>query len=173
MLKPIALTTAIAFFAAFQPAPAHAEPAYLVTEQHFIEAGYEVDLYVTAAADGVHTDAMFVDPATGDEVNFWTDGVIIEWSGTVGGEPVSGSRPATVTAGSPPPQAFCAGPIAIVCIGAAFLLSCATTINACPDRETVDPSDPLHDPSNPPSSGGGGDAEEEGDGDGDDGSSDE
>jgi hypothetical protein len=173
MYRAIAFITALTVFAALPANQAAAEVAELVVEEHFIEAGYEVDLYVTAAADGVHTDAMFVDPATGDEVNFWTDGVIIEWSGTVGGEPVSDSRPATVTAGSPPPQAFCAGPIAIVCIGAAFLLSCATTINACPDRETVDPSDPLHDPSNPPSSGGGGDAEEEGDGDGDDGSSDE
>ncbi|MFO7564711.1 MAG: hypothetical protein R6X02_18855 [Enhygromyxa sp.] len=141
--------------------------AELLMEQHYSEQGFEVDLYVTRAADGtVLSEATVFDPTSADQVEVWTDGVTLWWEGTIDGRPVSGSE-ATIDVLDPDdPQAFCLHPIgAIVCLGVlvGVFSGCGAGFG-CPPQE----------PSNPPDSsghgggggGGGGDAEGDGGGEG-------
>src|SRR5690606_6615603 len=141
--------------------------AELLAEDQFGEDGYEVDPYVTKADDGILAETTVTDPTNGDSIDFWSDGITIWWNGTIGGEPSEGSMPMSDIDGpGQAPQPFCFTPVtAISCLGVALLAACATTINACPDRETFDPSSGIP-------GGGGGVPEDGGDGDGDSGDGD-
>lgn len=163
------MTTAFAVFATL-PAAHAVEPAQLIAEQHFGQDGYEVDLYVTRGVDGsILSEATLTDLATGEAVDMWTDGITVWWDGMVDGEPDEGSMPTRdIDANTEAEGVFCLTPIsAILCLGAILIAtsaSCATTSNACPARDPVDPSSGI-----PIPGGAGGVPDDGGDGDGDSG----
>ena len=149
MLRTTALPTALALATVLSASPATAGPPTLLVEDHYRQDGYQVDLYVTDGPDGQLTEATFTNATRGDAVDMWTDGVTFYWYGTIDGEP------------------YCFPPVtAVLCLGVVLLATCATTINACPDRETVDPSEGIPGGGGgvPQDPGGGGDGESEGDG---------
>ena len=115
MTKATAFITAFALTFALPASHATASPANLLMEEHRSEAGYQVDLYVTEGPEGVLSEATLTEPDTGESVDVWTDGTTVWWDGVVDGSHVNGS--ALVTDFDRGPQAFCAGPVAIVCIG--------------------------------------------------------
>ena len=168
LLETIALTTAVAMFGTVAPTGPVADigRVELVHESHFIEAGLEVDLFVTRDIDrgDVLAEATLVDPARDDtEVDVCTDGVTVWWDGYDEGERVRGSARAVDFSG-PLESPLCFTPAtAIVCIAALALLAgggCTLFLKtACPLPDPV-----------PPGGAGGNPSEGGGDGDGDDGS---
>lgn len=164
MVRTIALTTALACVATLHSAPAAAQPAVVLSEQHFNQDGVAVDLYITDAPEGILAEATLTDLATGEVVDFWSDGEMIQWSGPG----FEGSVPAReLTGEDPPPQPLCYTPLtAIICIGV-VLLSAATCAHqkGCIREETEVPGGAGGVP--PGDDGAGGD----GDGDGDSGKS--
>lgn len=171
MYRTLALTTALTVFATLPANPAAAAVVVqLLMEEHYSDAGYEVDLYVTRGADGgLLSEATIVDPASGEAVtavDVWTDGTTVWWDGVIDGERINGSMPSPDLSGEdppPPPEPLCFTPItAVICLGAVVVLAavsdCAHTTNICPiDTEIPDGGGGV-----PPDDGGDGD----GDGDG-------
>lgn len=106
----------------------------VVSQKHYTDHGVETDVVVTRASDGVIVSrASTKDPTTGDTAEIWTDGHVIWWTGTIGGEPVSGSSLALdLVNPDEPPTTACLHPVAvIICLGAAaaLLAGCAFGFN--------------------------------------------
>jgi hypothetical protein len=92
MFRTIAFTTALVVLSSLTASPAAAAGvAELLVEEHFSQVGYEVDLYVTKADDGILAEATVTDPTTGDLIDLWSDGVTLWWNGMIDGEPSEGS----------------------------------------------------------------------------------
>lgn len=135
----------------------------MVSEQHYSADKYAVDLYVTEGADGLLVEATLTDPATDDSVDVWTDGDTVWWSGTVDGEPTTGTVPLPVSPDDPKPEPepLCFTPVsAIICVGVVVLAaaSCAHTTWCIRDPDTEVPGEPGGVPP-------GGDGDGDGDGD--------
>lgn len=167
MYRIVALTTALAFVTLPANPAAAAAGTELVMEEHFSEAGYHVDLYVTRDDEALLSEATITDPASGDELDVWTDGATVWWHGTADGEPVRGHAPAGDIGIDPQEAPICFTPItAILCLGAIVILagsSCAhTTKGPCP----VDPSGEIPGGAGGVPSDPGGDGDGDGDGDG-------
>jgi hypothetical protein len=157
MRKTIALATTAAFFMTLgcdrrtPPTTSPTSDREVLSEKHYSDDGFDVELVVTRGDDGVVVSrANAKDPGTGNIAEIWTDGHTIKWTGTIGGEPVSGSSAASdlLTLDEPESPA-CLSPIAaLICLGAAaaLLAGCAFGFSC----EGVDPEGG----SNPPESGG-------------------
>lgn len=166
MQKPIALVTTAAFFLTLGCGPKSSGTATpsggeVVSEKHQTDHGFETDVVVTRGSDGaVVSQATTKDPTNGDTAEIWTDGKTIRWTGTIGGEPVSGSSPVLELVDPKlPPTPACLHPVAaLICIGAA-----AALLAGCAFGFSCEGGEPP--PSNPPGGGGGvpggGDGEEE------------
>jgi hypothetical protein len=137
----------------------------VLSEKHYSDHGFDMEVVVTRASDGVVVSrASADDPTNGDRAEIWTDGRTIKWTGTIGGEPVDGSSAASdllnfEELASP----ACLSPVAaLICLGAAaaLLAGCAFGFSC----EGTEPG-----ASNPPEGGGGapggGEGEEEPEGD--------
>jgi hypothetical protein len=72
----------------------------------------------------VVSQATAKDPTTGDTAEIRTDGKTIRWTGTIGGEPSSGSVPALELINPElPPATVCLHPVAaLLCVGAGLVL---------------------------------------------------
>jgi hypothetical protein len=165
MRKAISLVTTAAFSLTLGCGPKSSGTATpsggeVVSERHHTDHGFETDVVVTRGSDGVVvSQATAKDPTTGDTAEIWTDGKTIRWTGTIGGEPVSGSSPALELVNPElPPDTVCLHPVAaLICVGAAaaLLAGCAFGFGC----------DGGQNPTNPPEGGGGvpggGDGEEE------------
>lgn len=95
MHKSIALTLAICLAAMLPASHATAAGPELLFEEHYSADGYQIDHYVTRAADGVLSEATLTDPQTGEAVDVWSDGITVWWDGVADGEPVHGAVLAT------------------------------------------------------------------------------
>jgi hypothetical protein len=135
MRKEIALATTAAFLLTLGCGPKNSgtrppSGGEIVSKQHHTDHGFETDVVVTRGSDGVIvSQATAKDPTTGDTAEIWTDGKTIRWTGTIGGEPVSGSSPALDLVNPElPPTTVCLHPVAaLLCVGAglALLAGCA------------------------------------------------
>jgi hypothetical protein len=167
MQKAIALATTAAFFFTLGCGPKNSgtttpSGGEVLSEKHHTDHGFETNIVVSRGSDGVVvSQATAKDPTTGDTAEIWTDGKTIRWTGTIGGEPISGSSPALELVNPElPPGTVCLHPVAVlICVGAA-----AALLAGCAFGFSCDGSDPDSSPSNPPEGGGapgGGDGEEE------------
>jgi hypothetical protein len=166
MRKTIAFATTAAFLltlgcdrrtsATTSPSP----DGEVLSEKHRNDHGVEMDVVVTRGSDGVVVSRSNAeDPTTGDTAKIWTNGQMITWSGTIGGEPVSGSSPASdLLSLENPASPACLNPVAaLICLGAAaaLLAGCAFGFSCEGSPQ----------PTNPPEGGGGvpggGEGEEE------------
>jgi hypothetical protein len=167
MRKTIALATTTAFLLTLGCGPKNSGTTTMPSgeevlgEDHHSDYGFEMDVVVTRSSDGaVVSRADAKDPTTGDTAEIWTDGTMIKWTGTIGGQPVSGSSAASdVLNPEEPTTTACLHPVAaLICIGAAaaLLAGCAFGFSC----EGTEPG-----ASNPPEGGGGvpagGEGEEE------------
>src|SRR5690606_40744269 len=70
MFQTIAFTTALAVLFTLPAKPAAtAGIAELLVEDHYSQDGYEVDLYVTKADDGILAETTVTDPTNGDSID--------------------------------------------------------------------------------------------------------
>jgi hypothetical protein len=97
--------------------------------------------------DVVVSRANAKDPTTGDTAEILTDGKTIEWTGTIGGAPVSGSSAASdLLNPEEPTTTACLHPVAaLICVGAA-----AALLAGCAFGFSCEGGDPT---TNPPESG--------------------
>jgi hypothetical protein len=132
----------------------------VISEKQHTDHGFETGVVVTRGSDGaIFSQATGKDPMTGDTAEIWTDGKIIRWTGTIAGEPVSGSSPALDLVNPElPPTTVCLHPVAaLICVGAAaaLLAGCAFGFGC----EGGSPTTPPEDGGGVPA---GGEGEEEG-----------
>jgi hypothetical protein len=133
----------------------------VLSDKYYNDHGFDMDVVVKRSSDGVVVSrANMVDAMNGDSAEIWTDGQTIEWTGTIGGEPVNGSSAASdlLNLGELESPA-CLSPVAaIICLGAA-----AALLAGCAFGFGCEGGEPPH--SNPPEGGGGapggGEGEEE------------
>jgi hypothetical protein len=156
MQRTIALATTAAFLLALGCGPKNSGTTTptggeVVSEKHHSDHGFETDVVISRGSDGVVvSQATSRDPTTGDTAEIWTDGNTIRWTGTIGGEPVSGASPALELVDPElPPSPACLHPVAaLICVGAA-----AALLAGCAFGFGCEGGDPT---TNPPGSGGGG-----------------
>ncbi len=125
MRRTIAIFTSVPLVAVLGCGPKAAETTTpddieVLDRQHHSEHGFDADVLVAKSGDGLVTSRVVVeDPAATDRVEVWTDGRTVQWHGTVGGEPVDGSSPATdIVKPGEPPTPTCLHPVAaIICVG--------------------------------------------------------
>jgi hypothetical protein len=102
-----------------------ASDAKVLERQRHGEHGFVVDVTVSRTSDGTISSTALVDqPTTDDRVVVRTDGITVWWIGTVAGELITGSLPATeLPRPGSPPEPVCLYPVAaIICVGAALAL---------------------------------------------------
>jgi hypothetical protein len=165
MQKEIALITTAAFLLTLGCGPKNSgttppSGGEVVSEKHHTDHGFETDVVVTQDSSVTISQATAKDPTTGDTAEIWTDGKTIRWTGTIGGQAVSGSSPALdLVDPELPTTPICLHPVAaLICIGAA-----AALLAGCAFGFSCEGGQPP--PSNPPEGGGGvpggGEGEEE------------
>lgn len=155
MRTTIALVTTAAFLSTLGCGPMNSgtttpdSGGEVLSEMHYNDHGFEMNVVVSRTSDGlVVSQATAEDPETRDSAEIWTDGTTIEWTGTIDGEPVSGSAAASDLL-NPEDPSVCLHPVAVlVCVGAA-----AALLAGCAFGFGCEGGKPA---TNPPESGGGG-----------------
>jgi hypothetical protein len=137
MRKPIALATTAVFLLSLgcdrtssgTTSPSSSSDANVLSEKHHSDHGFEMNVLVTRGSDDVVVSrANATDATTGDAAEIRTDGQTITWTGTIGGEPVSGSSTASDLLEPDLTTPACLHPVAaLICVGAAaaLLAGCA------------------------------------------------
>jgi hypothetical protein len=167
MYTSTALLTALSLVLGYLPGITDRTPTTPIaasTEYELLDRGSYTDdegreiTYAVWVEDGeLQADVSIFDPATRDSLEMWVDCETFRFEGVIAGEPFSGAEPASTFFDTNPDAPTCVGWVALVCLGAALILSSG----GCSMLEGCDPKEPTEVPGGGGGVPGGGEGEEE------------